>query len=209
MSIAFSTFRTRTSPTARSPVRPRTADESVGLNGKVALVLTTVVGTMWCAYAFAGLALVALHPLSRGQAPSISIQWISQTFIQLVDALGHHGRPEHSSAEPPTSAPNDLQGRRRDVPTNRSRSRAHLLEQDAAINTLLDKIAKLEAALVAPQVAPRPRRRPMCPRAGRCECAPSSCGPSPAWPARGRFGGRGWPSPWRGHLMGSRLHRVV
>jgi hypothetical protein len=26
---------------------------------------------------------------------------------------------------------------------------AHLLEQDAAINTLLDKIAKLEAALVA------------------------------------------------------------
>jgi len=26
---------------------------------------------------------------------------------------------------------------------------AHLLEQDAAINTLLDKIARLEAALVA------------------------------------------------------------
>src|SRR5450759_1491344 len=30
----------------------KTTDESVGFNGKIALVLTTVVGTMWCAYAF-------------------------------------------------------------------------------------------------------------------------------------------------------------
>ena len=31
---------------------PKTSDEHVGPNGKIALVLTTVVGTMWCAYAF-------------------------------------------------------------------------------------------------------------------------------------------------------------
>src|SRR5664280_2786946 len=63
---------------------PKTTDESVGFNGKIALGLTTVVGTMWCAYAFAMLALVALpSALSDGSMLAI-IQWISQTFVQLV-----------------------------------------------------------------------------------------------------------------------------
>ena len=35
---------------------PKTTDEHVGFNGRVALILTTVVGTMWCAYAFASAA---------------------------------------------------------------------------------------------------------------------------------------------------------
>ncbi len=30
---------------------PKVADGHVGFNGRVALTLTTVVGTMWCAYA--------------------------------------------------------------------------------------------------------------------------------------------------------------
>jgi hypothetical protein len=37
---------------------PMTADEHVGFNGRVAIIVTGVVGTMWCAYAFAILALV-------------------------------------------------------------------------------------------------------------------------------------------------------
>jgi hypothetical protein len=52
------------------------------LNGKIALLLTKGVGTMWCAYAFAALALIAL-PQAFG-SPLLLIQWISQTFIQLV-----------------------------------------------------------------------------------------------------------------------------
>ncbi|HEX8918361.1 MAG TPA: hypothetical protein VF898_07650 [Chloroflexota bacterium] len=52
------------------------------LNGKIALLLTKGVGTMWCAYAFAALALIAL-PQALG-SPLTLIQWISQTFIQLV-----------------------------------------------------------------------------------------------------------------------------
>jgi hypothetical protein len=39
---------------------PKVADEHVGFNGRVAILVTTVVGTMWCAYAFAVLALIAL-----------------------------------------------------------------------------------------------------------------------------------------------------
>ena len=63
---------------------PQTTDEHVGFNGKVALGLTTVVGTMWCAYAFALLALVAL-PSALGQGTLLAdVSWLSQTFIQLV-----------------------------------------------------------------------------------------------------------------------------
>jgi len=53
-----------------------------GLNGRIALLLTRGVGTMWCAYVFAILALIAL-PQALGSMLSL-IQWVSQTFIQLV-----------------------------------------------------------------------------------------------------------------------------
>lgn len=63
---------------------PKAADEHVGFNGRVGLVLTTAVGTMWCAYAFALLAVVALpDALNSGSLLPI-VQWLSQTFIQLV-----------------------------------------------------------------------------------------------------------------------------
>jgi hypothetical protein len=52
------------------------------LNGRIALLLTKGVGTMWCAYAFAALALVALPQALS--SPLLLVQWTSQTFIQLV-----------------------------------------------------------------------------------------------------------------------------
>lgn len=62
----------------------KSSAEHVGLNGRVALVVTGIVGTMWCAYAFALLALVALPSALRSGDPLQLVQWISQTFIQLV-----------------------------------------------------------------------------------------------------------------------------
>ena len=62
---------------------PTAAAEHVGLNGRIALTLTTVIGTMWCAYAFALLALLVL-PEAVGGGLLTLVQWISQTFIQLV-----------------------------------------------------------------------------------------------------------------------------
>ncbi|MCX6751833.1 MAG: DUF1003 domain-containing protein [Candidatus Nomurabacteria bacterium] len=50
---------------------------------KVAIFITKVVGTMWCAIAFTILALISLpEALSNGTATTIS--WIAQTFLQLV-----------------------------------------------------------------------------------------------------------------------------
>jgi hypothetical protein len=59
-------------------------DERVGINGRVALIITAVVGTMWCAYIFTLISLVSLPAaISSGQAIVI-VSWIAQTFIQLV-----------------------------------------------------------------------------------------------------------------------------
>jgi len=125
---------------------PKTTDEHVGFNGKVALILTTVVGTMWCAYAFGILALVAL-PSATG-SPLLLIQWVSQTFIQLVMlSVIMVGQNILSRASDKRA---DMTYQDADATFHESQQiQAHLLEQDAAINTLLDKIAKLEAALVA------------------------------------------------------------
>jgi hypothetical protein len=124
----------------------KTTDEHVGINGKIALGLTTVVGTMWCAYAFAMLALVALpSALTDGSMLAI-IQWISQTFIQLVMLsvimVGQNilGKASDKRAQ---MTYDDADATFHDA----EQIQAHLKEQDAALNTMLDKIAALETAL--------------------------------------------------------------
>jgi uncharacterized membrane protein YjjP (DUF1212 family) len=52
-------------------------------NDWLAVTITRVVGTMWCAYAFAGLALVSLPAAIRGGTATL-VAWIAQTFLQLV-----------------------------------------------------------------------------------------------------------------------------
>ena len=60
-----------------------TEHEHLGFNGRVAILITNSVGTMWCAYAFAILALISLpDAIKGGTAPLIA--WIAQTFLQLV-----------------------------------------------------------------------------------------------------------------------------
>ena len=52
-------------------------------NDWLAVKITNIVGTMWCAYAFACLALVSLPAAIRGGTATL-IAWIAQTFLQLV-----------------------------------------------------------------------------------------------------------------------------
>ena len=130
---------------ARAKARPsKTSDEHVGLNGKIALALTTAVGTMWCAYAFAILALLVVPQAIQGGLLTF-IQWVSQTFIQLVmlsvimvgqNILGRvsdkRAIETYEDAELTLHEAQQIQ--------------AHLKVQDEAIGTLLDKLARLEAA---------------------------------------------------------------
>ena len=52
-------------------------------NTKVAIVITTVVGSMWCAYAFALFDLISLPEAIRGGLATL-VSWVAQTFLQLV-----------------------------------------------------------------------------------------------------------------------------
>ena len=73
---------------ARGPVK--TADERpvnhpnpvVRFNARFGLGITIVVGTMWCAYLFAGIALISLKD-NLGSTRDL-ILWISSSFLQLV-----------------------------------------------------------------------------------------------------------------------------
>jgi hypothetical protein len=52
-------------------------------NALLAVKITGAVGTMWCAYLFAMLALISLPEAMRGGTAPL-IAWIAQTFLQLV-----------------------------------------------------------------------------------------------------------------------------
>jgi hypothetical protein len=125
---------------------PKTTDEHVGINGKIALTLTTIVGTMWCAYAFAVLALIALPSALNGGSLLDLIQWISQTFIQLVmlsvimvgqnilsRASDKRADMTYKDAEATFQEAEQIQ--------------AHLKAQDEALNAMLEKVAVLQAQL--------------------------------------------------------------
>jgi len=54
-----------------------------GFNNTLAVAITNIVGTMWCAYAFAIIALISLPEAVRSGTSAL-IAWIAQTFLQLV-----------------------------------------------------------------------------------------------------------------------------
>ena len=124
---------------------PKIRDARVGINGRVALVLTTAVGTMWCAYAFAVLALLVVPQAIHGGLLTF-VQWVSQTFIQLVMlsvimvgqsilgmAADKRAEMTYKDAEATFHEAQQIQ--------------AHLKVQDDAMDTILERLEKLEAGL--------------------------------------------------------------
>jgi hypothetical protein len=53
-------------------------------NTHVAVKITNSVGSMWCAYAFALLALISLPAALASGNALVIVGWIAQTFLQLV-----------------------------------------------------------------------------------------------------------------------------
>jgi hypothetical protein len=66
---------------------PRVLKEAMGevdgFNAKLAVLITRLVGTMWCAYLFTVVALIGLPPALKPGGEGI-VSWIAQTFLQLV-----------------------------------------------------------------------------------------------------------------------------
>jgi hypothetical protein len=75
---------------ARGPVKTRDLrrmnhpNPIVRLNARVGLVITLIVGTMWCAYLFTGIALISAPSAFKSGDKLIIVSWIAQTFLQLV-----------------------------------------------------------------------------------------------------------------------------
>ena len=54
------------------------------INQKIALKITSAVGTMWCAYIFMVIALISLPNALKTHDTIVIVSWVAQTFLQLV-----------------------------------------------------------------------------------------------------------------------------
>ena len=54
------------------------------LNATVAVAITRIVGTMYCAYFFTIIAFVALPAALQQGSPTVLVNWLSSNFLQLV-----------------------------------------------------------------------------------------------------------------------------
>jgi hypothetical protein len=70
-----------------APKADSDGDEPMGpigrFNAFLGVKITEAVGTMWCAYLFAALALVSLPEAIKGGTATL-VAWLAQTFLQLV-----------------------------------------------------------------------------------------------------------------------------
>ncbi|MCW2654146.1 MAG: hypothetical protein JWR32_5122 [Mycobacterium sp.] len=113
----------------------------IRLNARVGLHVTLIVGTMWCAYLFTVLALFAL-PDAIKQGTYYVVVWLSSSFLQLVllpiiivgqniqaKAADKRAEDTFKDAEAVLKEAEEIQN--------------HLLAQDEAISSILERIRSL------------------------------------------------------------------
>jgi hypothetical protein len=115
-------------------------------NQRVGLAITSGVGTMWCAYAFALLALVSLPAAIASKSAIIIVAWIAQTFLQLVllPVIIVGQNIQAVAADARSKATYDDAGA---ILDEAKQIQAHLAAQDTAMGLLLDKIRALETKI--------------------------------------------------------------
>jgi len=117
-------------------------------NAWFAVKVTTGVGTMWCAYAFAALALISLPEAIRSHSTVTLVSWISQTFLQLVllSVIIVGQNVLAAAADKRSEATfNDADA----VLHEAVKLQDHLQAQDGVLTAIVDKLATVEAR-VAP-----------------------------------------------------------
>jgi hypothetical protein len=106
------------------------------LNAYLAVKITGGVGTMWCAYLFAMLALISLPDAIKG-GTATTISWTAQTFLQLVllsiIIVGQKVSAE-ASDERALNTYNDAEA----VLHEAIQIQAHLAAQDELLSRLVD-----------------------------------------------------------------------
>lgn len=112
--------------------------ESFTVLDKVAVFITKIVGTMWCAIAFTILALISLPAAVNGGIPT-TISWIAQTFLQLVllsiIMVGQNLQSRHSELRADADYETNVESKK-DIETLMKRL-------DSIENNKLDKILEI------------------------------------------------------------------
>jgi len=125
-----------------------TGNSVARFNAWFAVKVTTGVGTMWCAYAFAALALISLPEAIRSHSTVTLVSWISQTFLQLVllSVIIVGQNVLAAAADKRSEATfNDADA----VLHEAVKLQDHLQAQDGVLTAIVDKLATVEAR-VAP-----------------------------------------------------------
>jgi len=117
------------------------------LNAILGLKITTIVGTMWAAYLFTAIALFAL-PSAIRQGTYFVVVWLSSSFLQLVllpiIIVGQNIQAKAADERA------DATYRDADAILKEAlKIQEHLEVQDTKLLHLIEKMAKLEAALEA------------------------------------------------------------
>ena len=136
--------RKRETPVKVHDMMPRGSNPITRFNAWLAVRVTKTVGTVWCAYAFAVLALVSLPAAIASHNLIILVSWVSQTFLQLVLlsiiivgqnvlAAASDKRAEATYEDADAVLHTSLQ------------IQDHLLAQDDVIERILNRVAALKA----------------------------------------------------------------
>ena len=103
--------RTKIEGSASAPVKVAeqlpSGNVAARFNSWFAVKVTRGVGTMWCAYAFAVIALISLPEAINSHSAVTLVSWVSQTFLQLV-LLSVIIVGQNVLAQPRTSGPKPL-----------------------------------------------------------------------------------------------------
>lgn len=140
-------------PTKTADMLPRQTPVQ-RFNARVAVRVTKMVGSMWCAYAFGLFDLLSLPAAIRGGIATI-VAWIAQTFLQLVLlSIIMVGQDVQSKAADKRAEDTYLDAEA--VLHEAVQIQAHLAAQDAAIEAIAAKAGVALATVVAGPPGPAP-----------------------------------------------------
>lgn len=130
-------------PALRADFHPR-SNAVQRFNTYLACKITGAVGTMWCAYLFALLALVSFPEAVHGGVATL-IAWIAQTFLQLVLlSIIIVGQKVDGAAADKRAVDTYNDGQA--VLHETSQIQEHLAAQDRVLTSIVDKLRGLDAA---------------------------------------------------------------
>ncbi|HUO49751.1 MAG TPA: hypothetical protein VMU09_13050 [Acidimicrobiales bacterium] len=114
----------------------------VRFNARFGLLITVVVGTMWCAYVFTAVAFISLPSAVSSHNLTILIAWVSSNFLQLVllpiIIVGQNIQAQAADKRSEQTY-NDAEA----VLHEATQIQAHLAAQDQLLDDLVTKMAAL------------------------------------------------------------------